>query len=57
VVLLVGTMKGAFVARSGPERAEWTIDGPFFRGRTVYSLAFDQRGGSSIAIVAAVSGG
>ncbi|HYW08002.1 MAG TPA: hypothetical protein VE913_13660 [Longimicrobium sp.] len=45
VILLVGTMKGAFVARSGPERAEWTIDGPFFRGETVYSLAFDQRGG------------
>jgi hypothetical protein len=44
VLLLVGTMKGAFVLSSG-DRGEWQIDGPHFRGETVYSLAFDQRGG------------
>lgn len=45
VLLLVGTMKGAFVVRSDAERRQWTIHGPHFRGETVYSLAFDQRGG------------
>lgn len=45
VLLLVGTMKGAFVVRSDAERREWSVDGPHFRGETVYSLAFDQRGG------------
>ena len=44
VLLLVGTMKGAFVVRSDAERREWRVDGPHFRGETVYSLAFDQRG-------------
>jgi photosystem II stability/assembly factor-like uncharacterized protein len=45
VLLLVGTMKGTFLVRSGRERREWRIEGPHFRGETVYSLAFDQRGG------------
>ncbi len=45
VLLLVGTMKGAFVVRSDAARREWRVDGPHFRGETVYSLAFDQRGG------------
>lgn len=45
VVLLVGTMKGAFVLTSNADRREWRTEGPYFRGETVYSLAFDQRGG------------
>jgi photosystem II stability/assembly factor-like uncharacterized protein len=45
VLLLVGTMKGAFVVSSSAERREWRVHGPHFRGETVYSLAFDQRGG------------
>ena len=45
VVLLVGTMKGAFILSAGAERQEWRVDGPYFRGETVYSLAFDQRSG------------
>jgi photosystem II stability/assembly factor-like uncharacterized protein len=44
-VLMVGTMKGAFVFRSSGDRREWTMEGPHFKGETVYSLAFDQRGG------------
>ncbi|MDB4951272.1 MAG: glycosyl hydrolase repeat-containing glycosyl hydrolase [Gemmatimonadetes bacterium] len=44
-VLLVGTMKGAFVVSSDAERKEWHVGEPHFRGETVYSLAFDQRGG------------
>jgi photosystem II stability/assembly factor-like uncharacterized protein len=45
VVLLVGTLKGAFVLRSDKSRASWTIDGPHFPGQSVYALAYDERGG------------
>jgi hypothetical protein len=45
VVLLVGTMKGAFLLWSGADRGEWRIEGPHFRGESVYALAIDQRGG------------
>lgn len=45
VLLLVGTMKGAFILTSSHDRAEWTIDGPHFPGQSVYALAFDERGG------------
>jgi len=45
VVLLVGTMKGAFVLRSNAARAKWDVGGPYFPGHAVYALAFDQRSG------------
>jgi photosystem II stability/assembly factor-like uncharacterized protein len=45
LLLLVGTMKGAFLLRSDGERKEWRMEGPHFRGEAVYALAFDQRGG------------
>ncbi len=45
VVLLVGTMKGAFLFWSDASRSEWRIEGPHFRGESVYALAMDQRGG------------
>ncbi|HEU4883679.1 MAG TPA: hypothetical protein VFT45_15570 [Longimicrobium sp.] len=45
VVLLVGTMKGAFLFSSDGGRGEWRIDGPYFRGMAVYAMAMDQRGG------------
>ena len=45
VLLLVGTMKGAFVFSSNADRREWRMEGPHFRGLSVYALAFDQRGG------------
>jgi photosystem II stability/assembly factor-like uncharacterized protein len=45
VVLLVGTMKGAFLFSSAGERGEWRMDGPYFRGQAVYAMALDQRGG------------
>jgi len=45
VLLLVGTMKGAFLLWSNGERGEWRMEGPHFRGEAVYALAFDQRGG------------
>jgi hypothetical protein len=45
VVLLVGTMKGAFILHADRERKQWRMDGPHFRGMAVYALAMDQRGG------------
>jgi len=45
VVLLVGTLKGAFLVWSDAARREWRIDGPHFPGESVYALAVDQRGG------------
>jgi hypothetical protein len=45
VVLLVGTMKGAFVFRSSPARTRWEHGGPYFAGHSVYALAYDGRAG------------
>jgi hypothetical protein len=45
VLLLVGTMKGAFLLRSDGERGKFEVDGPHFPGHVVYALAFDGRGG------------
>src|SRR6266478_537096 len=45
VLLLVGTMKGAFVLGSDKNRKEWTVGGPYFPGRAIYALAHDQRQG------------
>jgi len=45
VLLLVGTTKGAFLARSRPDRKQWEVAGPYFHGHAVYSLAYDGRGG------------
>jgi photosystem II stability/assembly factor-like uncharacterized protein len=45
VVLLVGTMKGAFVLRADARRRDWEIGGPYFPGSAVYALAWDARAG------------
>ena len=45
VVLMVGTVKGAFLFWSDASRKRWRLDGPHFRGESVYSIALDQRGG------------
>jgi photosystem II stability/assembly factor-like uncharacterized protein len=44
-ILLVGTMKGAFILRSSPERREWEVGGPYFPGHAVYAMAYDARRG------------
>jgi photosystem II stability/assembly factor-like uncharacterized protein len=46
-LLLVGTMKGAFVLRSDKSRKKWRIEGPHFRGEAVYALLHDTRAGRS----------
>jgi hypothetical protein len=46
-LLLVGTMKGAFVLRSDSARESWELGGPFFPGSAIYAMAYDGRGGRS----------
>ena len=43
-LLLVGTIKGAFILRSNAQRTRWEIGGPYFHGHAVYALAYDNRG-------------
>ena len=45
VLLMVGTMKGAFLLRSSRERSRWEVAGPYFHGQTIYSMAYDTRAG------------
>jgi hypothetical protein len=45
VLVLVGTMKGAFILRSDARRQEWELGGPYFAGSAVYALAYDGRAG------------
>ena len=44
-LLLVGTMKGAFVLRSDETRKNWEVGGPYFPGRAIYALSLDNRNG------------
>src|SRR5262245_18404032 len=46
-LVLVGTTKGAYLLRSGADRAEWRLEGPWFAGRSVDAVAIDRRGGAS----------
>ena len=45
VLLLVGTMKGAFILRANKKRKSWDIGGPYFPGSAVYAMAYDGRAG------------
>jgi len=42
-LLMVGTVKGAFLFRSDNNRTKWEEAGPYFPGRSVYALAYDGR--------------
>lgn len=44
-LLLVGTMKGAFVLRSDASRKNWEVGGPYFPGRAIYAMTYDARDG------------
>ena len=44
-LLLVGTIKGAFILRSNARRTRWEVGGPYFHGNAVYALAYDNRSG------------
>ena len=43
VLLMIGTMKGAFLLRSDRRRKRWDIGGPYFPGQSIYALAYDGR--------------
>ena len=45
IIVLVGTMKGAFIFRSNPARKRWERGGPYFAGHAVYAMAYDCRKG------------
>ncbi|HET7435296.1 MAG TPA: exo-alpha-sialidase [Thermoanaerobaculia bacterium] len=45
VLLLIGTTKGAFIARADASRSSWELGGPYFPGSAVYALAYDGRAG------------
>ncbi len=45
VLVLVGTMKGAFLFRSNSARKTWDVAGPYFPGHAVYAMAYDGRAG------------
>jgi photosystem II stability/assembly factor-like uncharacterized protein len=45
VLVLVGTMKGAFILRADRDRSRWELGGPYFPGSAVYALAYDNREG------------
>lgn len=44
-LLLVGTMKGAFVLKSDSTGKSWEVGGPYFPGRAIYALTYDGREG------------
>jgi photosystem II stability/assembly factor-like uncharacterized protein len=46
VVVLVGTKRGLFIARSDQRRMEWHISEPHLAGREIYHAAVDPRDGS-----------
>ncbi|MEO7408901.1 MAG: exo-alpha-sialidase [Vicinamibacterales bacterium] len=45
MLLLVGTMKGAFILRADAQRRDWDVGGPYFPGSAVYAMAYDARAG------------
>lgn len=49
VLVLVGTMKGAFILRADiradKARGTWEMGGPYFPGSAVYAIAYDGRAG------------
>jgi photosystem II stability/assembly factor-like uncharacterized protein len=45
VLMLAGTMKGAFVLRSDKSRHNWEVGGPYFPGRAIYAMTLDDRNG------------
>ena len=45
VLLLVGTMKGAFILRAPGRRDGWDVGGPYFAGSEVYAMTYDGRAG------------
>jgi tRNA A-37 threonylcarbamoyl transferase component Bud32 len=43
VLMMVGTVKGAFLLRATQDRRRWDVAGPYFHGQSIYALAYDSR--------------
>jgi len=50
LLLLVGTAKGLFILDHERGNGKWSIDGPHFAGRAVYSAFYDDRKGRPKAV-------
>lgn len=55
LLLLIGTMKGLFLARSPRAKGPWQLGGPYFPGHPVYAVAYDDRAGRTRLWAAATS--
>lgn len=55
VVVLIGTSKGLFTLRAGPDRQRWELGGPWFAGEEIYAAALDTRDGRARLLVGATS--
>lgn len=55
LLLLVGTVKGAFILRSSGNNGDFTVEGPYFKGEEIYALGFDGREGRNRVFAAAAS--
>jgi photosystem II stability/assembly factor-like uncharacterized protein len=53
MLLMVGTMKGAFILRSDKSRKKWNVEGPHLRGTAVYAMMHDGREGRKRTFAAA----
>lgn len=53
ILLMVGTMKGAFILRSDKSRKKWKVEGPHLRGTAVYAMMHDGREGRHRTFAAA----
>ncbi len=56
VLLIVGTEKGAFLARADEARARWRVEGPVFKGWKVTAAARDGRGRYYLGVASPVYG-
>jgi Sortilin, neurotensin receptor 3, len=54
-LVLIGTMKGAFILRSPAGRDSWELGGPYLPGHSVFALAYDGRNGRNRIWAAASS--
>ena len=56
ILLILGTEKGAFLARADEARARWRVEGPIFKGWRVTAAARDGRGRYFLGVASPVYG-
>ena len=55
VLLMIGTRKGLWIARSNDDRRRWDLGGPHFLMQEIPACAIDTRGGTTRLLVGARS--